>query len=222
MRRLASLGQPCRLAIVANTLYLPGRWQDAGMPTHIALLRGINLGGNNRMAMADLRELVSSLGGQDVATYIQSGNVLFSTDEEDTAALAAGLQRAMADRLAIQAGVIVLTRDQLAQVARDNPYAGEPNPKLVHVIFLPADQDLALVPERAASLAAAQQQAADKGSRDTVTQVGRAVYLHTPDGFGRSELAKLLARAAGPMSAKGAGTARNWSTVTKLLALCDS
>jgi uncharacterized protein (DUF1697 family) len=190
------------------------------MPTHIALLRGINLGGNNRMAMADLRELVSSLGCQDVATYIQSGNVLFSTAEEDTAGLAAGLQRAMADRLAIQAGVIVLTRDQLAQVARGNPYAGEPNPKLVHVIFLPADQDLALVPGRAASLAAAQQQAADKGSRDTVTQVGRAVYLHTPDGFGRSELAKLLARAAGPMSAKGAGTARNWSTVTKLLALC--
>jgi len=191
------------------------------MPTHIALLRGINLGGNKRMAMADLRELVSSLGHQDVSTYIQSGNVLFSTPEPDTAGLADGLRQAIADRLGIQAGVIVLTRDQLAQVARDNPYPDEPDPKSVHVIFLPADQDLALMPERAARLADVQQQAADKGSRDEVTQVGRAVYLHTPDGFGNSELAKLLGKAGGPMSAKGAGTARNWSTVTKLLALCD-
>ena len=52
--------------------------------------------------------------------------------------------------------------------------------------------------------------------------MGRAIFLHTPDGFGRSELAKLLGRAGGPMSARGAGTARNWATVTKLLALCDA
>ncbi|HEY1916028.1 MAG TPA: DUF1697 domain-containing protein [Streptosporangiaceae bacterium] len=191
------------------------------MPTHIALLRGINLGGNKRMAMADLRELVSSLGHQDVSTYIQSGNVLFSTQQGDAGELAAGLRQAIAGRLGIQAGVIVLTRDQLAQIARDNPYPDEPDPKSVHVIFLPADQDLALLPERADRLSDVQQQAADKGSRDEVTQVGRAVYLHTPDGFGNSELAKLLGKAGGPMSAKGAGTARNWSTVTKLLALCD-
>jgi uncharacterized protein (DUF1697 family) len=191
------------------------------MPTHIALLRGINLGSHKRMAMADLRELVSSLGYQDVSTYIQSGNVLFSTADADTGQLGADLRAAIADRTGIDAGVIVLTRDELAQAARDNPYTGEPNPKCVHVIFLPADQDLALAPERADALARVQEQAAAKGSRDTVTQVGRAVYLHTPDGFGDSELAKLLGKAAGPMSAKGAGTARNWSTVTKLLALCD-
>jgi uncharacterized protein (DUF1697 family) len=191
------------------------------MPTHIALLRGINLGGHKRIAMADLREVAGSLGHQDVSTYIQSGNVLFSTDEDDTVKLADALQRAIADRLGVQAGVIVLTRDQLAEVARANPYPDEPNPKSVHVIFLPAGQDLALVPERAGHLAALQQQAADKGSRDSVTQLGRAVYLHTPDGYGRSELAGLLGKAGGPMSAKGAGTARNWATVTKLLALCD-
>jgi uncharacterized protein (DUF1697 family) len=192
------------------------------MPTHIALLRGINLGGRNRVAMADLRELVSSLGHEDVSTYIQSGNVLFTAGEADPAELAAELERAIAGRLGVQSGVIVLTRDQLAEIARANPYPGEPDPKAVHVIFLPAGQDLALVPERAAALAAVQEQAAAKGSRDTVTQLGRAVYLHTPDGYGRSELATLLGRAGGPMSAKGAGTARNWATVTKLLTLCDA
>jgi uncharacterized protein (DUF1697 family) len=193
------------------------------MPTHIALLRGINLGGHKRVAMPELREVVASLGHGDVATYIQSGNVVFSaakdgTGEADTVALAAGLERAVAGRLGVQAGVIVLSRDELAQVAADNPYPGEPNPRFVHVIFLPAEPE----PGHADWLAGVQRQAAEKGSRDEVTLVGRAVFLHTPDGYGRSELAKLLGKSGGPMSAKSAGTARNWATVTKLLALCDA
>jgi uncharacterized protein (DUF1697 family) len=187
------------------------------MPTHIALLRGINLGGHKRVAMADLRNVVMSLGHGDVATYIQSGNVLFSSDEADTARLAADLEQAIAGTLGIQAGVVVLTRDELAKVARDNPYASEPNPKFVHVVFLAADPE----PEMPARLAQVQEQAAGKGSRDTVQLTGRAVFVHTPDGFGTSELVKLLGKAGGPMSSRGAGTARNWATVSKLLTLCD-
>jgi uncharacterized protein (DUF1697 family) len=188
------------------------------MPTHIALLRGINVGGNKRVAMADLRNVVASLGHTDVATYIQSGNVLFSSDTGDTASLAAGLEQAIAGTLGVQARVVVLTRDGLADIARGNPHPDEPNPKCVHVIFLPADPD----PGLTARLAAAQEQAAEKGSRDTVQLVGRAVFLHTPAGFGTSELAKLLNKSGGPMSSLAAGTARNWSTVTKLLAMCDA
>jgi uncharacterized protein (DUF1697 family) len=191
------------------------------VPTHIALLRGINVGGNKRVAMADLRDLVTSLGHADVATYIQSGNVLFSSAEADTALLAADLERAIAGSLGVQAGVVVLTRDELAQTARDNPYPGEPNARLVHVIFLRSHPEPETKQEMAASLARAQEQAAGKGSRDTVMLIGRAVFVHTPDGFGNSELVKLLGRGGGPMSARGAGTARNWATVTKLLALCD-
>jgi uncharacterized protein (DUF1697 family) len=100
---------------------------------------------------------------------------------------------------------------------RDNPYPGEPNPKSVHVIFLPADPPAG----HAEHLAAVQQKAADKGGRDTVQLVGRAVFLHTPDGYGRSELAKLLGQSRGPLSVAAGGTARNWSTVTKLLSMCD-
>ena len=188
------------------------------MANRIALLRGINVGGK-KVVMAELRDAVASLGHTDVATYIQSGNVLFSSDQADTARLAADLERAIARRVGVQAGVVVLTRDDLAQVTRDNPYPGEPDPRFVHVVFLRTDPE----PGTAASLAEAEKQAAQKGSRgDTAQLVGRAIFLHTPDGLGRSELAKLLGRAGGPMSAKGAGTARNWATVTKLLALCDA
>jgi uncharacterized protein (DUF1697 family) len=193
--------------------------QDARVPTHIALLRGINLGGHKKVAMPELRALVSALGHSDVSTYIQSGNVLFSPGSPagtDPAALASELSRAIEAELGVQAGVVVLSRDDLAEVIAASPYTAEPNPKCVHVIFLPAEPEAG----HADHLAATQQKAADKGSRDEVALVGRAVYLHTPDGYGRSELAKLLGQARGSLSVRTAGTARNWSTVTKLAELC--
>ena len=187
------------------------------MPRHVALLRGVNVGGM-KLAMPDLRAVLSSLGYAEVSTYIQSGNALFSADRADPAALAADIEAALDKQLGMRPRVLVLTRDELAQVIRDNPYPGEPNPKAVHAVFLAEEPG----PEQLAAVAEAEQKAAGKGSRDTARYVGRVLYLHTPDGFGRSELAIQLARRAGPMSAKGAGTARNWATVTKLLGLCDA
>jgi uncharacterized protein (DUF1697 family) len=192
--------------------------QDSAVPTHIALLRGINLGGRNKVAMADLREVVTSLGHGDVATYIQSGNVIFSTEQTDTVALAAALEQAIATSLSVPARVVVLSREELAQAARDNPYSAEPNPKAVHAVFLSADPG----PEVAERVAAAQQQAAQQGSRDTAQLVGRTIFLHTPEGYGRSELAAALVKLGQKKSDAVTGTARNWATVTKLLALCDA
>jgi uncharacterized protein (DUF1697 family) len=187
------------------------------MPSHVALLRGINVGGV-KLAMADLREVLSSLGYANVSTYIQSGNALFSAGGPDPAALAADIEAALDKRLGMRPRVLVLTRDELAQVIRDNPYPDEPNPKMVHAVFLAGEPG----PEGVAAVAAAEQKAAEKGSRDTAHYVGRVLFLHTPDGFGRSELAIQLGRGSGPMSAKGGGTARNWATVTKLLGLCGA
>jgi len=192
--------------------------QDRGVPTHLALLRGINLGGHNKIAMADLRKVATALGHTDVTTYIQSGNVVFTTKDTDTAALAAAFERAIAEGLGIRPRVVVLSRDELAQVVADNPYPDEPNPKNVHAIFLSEDPS----PDLMDTVAAASRQVAQKGSRDSAQVAGRTVYLHTPDGYGRSELAALLARAGGGKSARIAGTARNCATVTKLLALCDA
>ena len=187
------------------------------MPSHVALLRGVNVGGV-KLAMADLRAVLSSLGYADVSTYIQSGNAVFSADPADPAALAADIEAALDKQLGMRPRVLVLTRDELAQVIQDTPYPDEPNPKMVHAVFLAEEPG----PEQVAVVAETEQKAAEKGCRDTARYVGRVLFLHTPDGFGRSELAIQLARRACPMSVKGGGTARNWATVTKLLGLCDA
>ena len=184
------------------------------MHRYVALLRGINVGGRNRVAMADLREVVTSLGHTDVATYIQSGNVVFTSAETDVTALADALAREIAERLGVQPVVVVVPAAELAQVIAGNPYPQETDPKHVHAVFLPAE----LSADQIAAVEAAEQRARDKGSRDEAAVVGRTLYMRTPDGLGRSELAAQLNRAGG---AGTEGTARNWATVTKLMALLD-
>jgi len=184
------------------------------------MLRGINVGGKNMIKMPALRELFVGLGYADVTTYIQSGNVLFSTAETDTAKLAAALEAAIEGRFGIWSSVVVLSRDELADVLARNPYPDEPNPKLVHVVFLNGEvpNDLLGRITDAASAAAA------KGGRDQVHAEGHALYLHTPDGYGTSELAQSLFKIVSPPAKQKkqslAATARNWATATKLLSLC--
>ena len=194
---------------------------NGAMASHVALLRGINVGGRNKVPMADLREVVTSLGHTGVTTYIQSGNVLFSTADIDNAKLAATLESAIGERFGIWASVVVLSKAELASVLAVNPYPDEPNPKLVHVVFLNATPPKDLLDR----IAAAETAAAAKGSRDTVQAVGQVLFLHTPDGFGTSELAQALFRIiSAPATQKKqalAATARNWATATKLLSLCE-
>ncbi len=190
------------------------------MASHVALLRGINVGGRNKVPMADLREVVTSLGHTGVSTYIQSGNVLFDTADTDNAKLATALESAISERFGIWSSVVVLSRDELMRVLAANPYPDEPNPRLVHVVFLNADlpEDLLDRLTDAGSAAAA------KDSRDTVQAAGHALFLHTPDGFGTSELAQAVFKIISPPARQKksglAATARNWATATKLLSLC--
>ena len=190
-----------------------------GMATHVALLRGINVGGKNKVPMAELRDVVTSLGQTGVTTYIQSGNVLFTTSEDDTAKLAAALEAAIAEAFGVRSPVVVLSREDLARVLDTNPHPEEPHPKLVHVVFLNAEPP----PDVLDRIKAAQGAAAAKGSADTITAIGPALFLHTPDGFGTSELAQVVLRILGAPAKTGiTATARNWSTSTKLLALCEA
>ncbi len=177
--------------------------------------------------MAELQAIVTSLGHTDVMTYIQSGNVLFTprptdsgttTSSTDAAALAAELERAIADGTGMQARAVVLSREELARCMRDNPYSAETNPKLLHAVFLPEIPG----PSLAAWVADAERQVRANGSRDGARLLGRTVYLHTPDGYPPSELRRVLARVGGPTSAALAGTARNWATVSRLAELCGS
>jgi len=194
------------------------------MPTHVALLRGVNNLGSRVVTMAELREVVSSLGHCDVSTYIQSGNVLFTprqadgsaTGPLDSATLAAELERAVSVGLGVQARVVVLSREDITRAVRDNPFPDQTNPKMLHAIFMPDVPG----PELTAWVADAVRQVQQAGSRDEARVLGRTVYLHTPDGYPRSELRRFLARSGGPTSAQAAGTARNWATVSRLLDLC--
>ncbi|MGD0603287.1 MAG: DUF1697 domain-containing protein [Streptosporangiaceae bacterium] len=192
------------------------------MATHVALLRGINVGGRNKVPMAELRQVVTALGHTGVTTYIQTGNVLFSAAGISTAELASAVESAIAGAFGIRPPVVVLTRDELAKILQDNPYPSEPNPKLVHVVFLAAEPPRELLDR----LTAAESAAAAKGARDTVTAIGPALFLHTPDGYGNSELAQSVFRSIDALNKQGKGdgvaaTARNWATATKLLSLCD-
>jgi uncharacterized protein (DUF1697 family) len=184
--------------------------QDACVPTHVALLRGINLGPHKRVAMPALRALVTSLGHTDVATYIASGNVVFTPADAD-APLAAELEKAITAETGVECRVVVLTCAELAKVVADNPYPDEPDLRRVHAIFLTGS-----APAAQERLDAIREKLGDKVGADEATILGRTLYLHTPDGFGRSELAKVLSRPGGAAE----GTARNWATVTKLAQMC--
>lgn len=184
------------------------------MPRYVALLRGINVGGRNKVAMSSLRQVAEDLGYTSVATYIQTGNLVFTSPDTPTASLASALEGQIAASLSVRPAVVVLSRAGLAQVIADNPFTAQPDPRCVHAVFRGEDPD----PDALAAVAAAQESARARGSRDEAVLAGRALFLHTPDGFGRSDLAAQLTRA----SSKATGTARNWATVTRLMGMLDA
>jgi len=220
--RGVQLGRPVHKQAGRRTRRPP--WHDAGVHTHVALLRGVNNLGSSKITMAELRQAVSSLGHANVMTYIQSGNVLFTArpagdgapGRADAAELAAELERAIAGGTGVRARAVVLSREDLARAVRGNPYPDQADPRLLHAVFLPGTP----APGLAAWVAAAERQVQQKGSRDQARVLGRTVYLHTPDGYPGSELRRALAKAGGPTSPRTAGTARNWATVSRLLELC--
>ena len=175
------------------------------MPDHvcICLLRGINVGGANKLPMALFRDVLAGLGCEDIATYIQSGNAVFRTVRSDLAALAGDIGAAIEAAAGVHPQVLVLTAAALEQAVAGNPYkAAEAEPKSLHVSFLdsvPPAPDLAGMEALRAP-----------GERFCLD--GAVSYLHAPDGIGRSKLA-----ARGEKLIGVPATARNWRTVTALL-----
>lgn len=181
------------------------------MARYLALLRGVNVGGRNKLAMSDLRRLAASLGHGDVVTYIQSGNLIFSSARRDVDALADELEREIASQLGVRPAVVVISGAGLRQVITANPFPGVADPKGLHAVFRRQELDAA----GHAAVAAAVRAAREAGSQDDAVVVGRTLYLCTPGGLGRSDLAAALQRSA----AQQAGTARNWATVTRLMTM---
>jgi uncharacterized protein (DUF1697 family) len=187
--------------------------------THVALLRGINVLGRNKVAMSDLRDVCSALGHREVTTYIQSGNVVFAAagTSDDGSALAGALEAAVAATLGVRPVVVVLSRAQLNKVVSTNPYPQVVDPKTLHAVFL-RDSPSA---EGIDAVAAAVERAREKGSRDEAGVIGRTLYLWTPDGFAPSVLRRELDRGGKLRTPMQTGTARNWATVKALETLLN-
>jgi uncharacterized protein (DUF1697 family) len=171
----------------------------------VVLLRGVNLAGRNRLSMPQLREALEDAGFGDVSTYVQSGNVVLSSSKS-AKRVGSDIAKLIEDRFELDVDVVVRTRQELAKVVQRNPLGKiAKNPKLYQVTFLekaPGSGVLTKLEQAAAG-------------EERVKHVGRELYAWHPDGVGRSKLAAL-------MSGKGLGvtaTARNWTTVTKLLEL---
>lgn len=186
------------------------------MTAFVVLLRGVNVGGHNKLPMADLRSALTADGLSEVRTYIQSGNVIVTSTARTAEVVGARVRAIIAREFGLDVPAIALSAAGLRALALANPYPDEPDPRRLHAIVLPHAPDADLI----AVLQAKQDAAAAKGGRDTVTVVDRTAYLHTPDGFGTSDLAKALS--SGRSNPLADGTARNWATITTLLDMCSS
>jgi uncharacterized protein (DUF1697 family) len=175
------------------------------MNTYIALLRGVNVGGSNKLPMRDLAALLQELGLQSVKTYIQSGNAVFQSEQTNARELSESITAAIHRSKGFAPYTLILTQEELAAAAAANPFPeGEAEPKTLHLFFLDG------IPQAYDPSALERVKAPD----ERYQLIGRVFYLHAPAGIGRSKLAETA----------GKGwrvniTARNWRTVCEILAL---
>jgi uncharacterized protein (DUF1697 family) len=175
------------------------------MTTYIGLLRGINVGGNKMVAMAELREMVTALGFSDVKTLLQSGNVVFRGPAKAPAKLEIQLEAALEKRFGMHVDCHVRTADEWRAVVAANPFPAEAkrDPGHLLVTCFKAPLDKAVVTALRAIIP----------GRETLHADGRELYMFFPDGVGTSKAPALAGKKL------GAGTARNWNTVLKLATL---
>lgn len=168
-----------------------------------AFLRGINVGGRSLLAMADLKSALHDAGLADARTYLQSGNVVVTPRSGGPVELVETMERAIEDIAGRAIRVMVRTRDELDGIIAGNPLWDESlKPASIHTVFLEAAPD----PERVAELDP------DRSPPDRFALSGREIYLHYPQGSGRSRLnLEYFEKTLGV-----AGTARNWNTVTRV------
>jgi len=174
----------------------------------VCLLRGVNLGGHNKIGMDSLRAICSSLKLQSPQTYIQSGNVVFGTTEPDLGKLARRIEDCVEKGHGFRSSAMLRTASEMRSVVARNPFASRKNidPAKLVVSFL-AEAPTADEAKRLAEI---------KARPEELRVSGRELYIYFPDGQGRSKLPAILKR-----TVKIPATARNWNTVNKLLAMAE-
>ncbi len=184
------------------------------MPSAFALIRGINVGGKHKLPMASLRSLCEGLGWLDVATLIQSGNVVFRLPgRESQRALTAAsdaLASAIEDSCGFRAGVLVRSVEHLRTALAASPFAERPGVNKSHVLIMFLDAE----PDAAARKAVASL----RPDPERVEVIGREVHLHYPKSIGESKFPFTRVEQALGQT----GTCRNVNTLTKLLAMAEA
>ncbi len=176
------------------------------MTLWVGLFRGLNVGGSNRIKMDALKAVMTHAGCTDIATYIQSGNAVFRCTGAQ-ATIGKRIEQTLAKNCDIHTSIALLKATALQDAARDNPFpAGAAQPKTLHLFFLSKAPGADLTKKLDELRAASEHYAVEK----------RTLYLHAPDGIGRSKLAAYASRMPGVDA-----TARNWRTVSKLLEMVD-
>ena len=183
-----------------NTMYEGVRQ----MTRYVSLFRGINVGGHQTVPMNELKELHEALGLKDVVTYIQSGNVVFSSDEADLAQLPRQIEDGFAKKFGFQVKVMVRTSAELQDIIDNNPFQNQTmkEPKLMVALFL------ATHPE---STAMEDLQKTYVGPEE-LCLIGQELFVYYPNGIGRSKLSLTLIE----KKLKTIGTGRNWNTILQL------
>ncbi len=179
------------------------------MSAFICLLRGVNVGGNKMLKMDALKALCGSLRLKDASTYLQSGNVVFRSDETDRAVVVRRLEEGIRKSLGLQVKVILRTSAELKKVIAANPFAEGPerNPRALLVAFLNGD----LGKEAKALLSEL------KAASEEIHFGSRELYLYLPDGIAGSKLSNALTEKKLGVNV----TARNWNTVNALLRMAE-
>jgi len=186
------------------------KYTAAVMPVLISMLRGVNVVGRNKIKMDALRAVYESLKFEDPRTFIQSGNVIFRSKGKNSPALVKRIQDAIEGEFGFRPAVIVRTPDELRRAIADTPFPSHRNlhPGKILVTFLAGEPG----PEAQATLLMLKRRHPEE-----LHLIGRELYIYFPNGAGQTKLPwssveKLL---------KVTGTARNWNSVTKMLAIAE-
>jgi uncharacterized protein (DUF1697 family) len=180
------------------------------MTVLVSMLRGVNVGGHNQIKMQTLRGLYEKMGMQEPRTYVQSGNVVFRTTERDLGKLTKRLEDGIERSFGFRSEVILRTSAELREAIANNPFATrrDIHPGKLLVTFL-ADEPSAEARKKVLAM---------KTDPEELRLVGRELYIHYPNGMGRSKLSWMaVAKALGT-----SGTGRNWNSVTKLLEMAEA
>jgi len=171
------------------------------MNKYISLLRGINVGGQNKIRMADLKSLYKSLGLENVQTYLQSGNVVFDTDEQDLVKLRKSIEAQIETTFGFSVPVLIRTGDEFRQIIKNHPYAGEEAIRVL-VTFLYDRPEKSKLDELS--------QYEDKVDQFAIGE--QEIFLFCPGGYGRTKLSNTFFEKKLDVIA----TTRNWKSVNAL------